>query len=118
MLPWVVRLTAGLFPFRRTALDLLVLTFLVTGWVGYWAAYDPEAAWTKVWLICFAVLLYYALAGQPTENLELVCILFSCIGLGVSIYFFLAHDFVAQPTKVEIVNEIGRWIMAMRPRVG
>ncbi|HEX9389609.1 MAG TPA: O-antigen ligase family protein [Anaerolineales bacterium] len=118
MLPWVVRLTAGLFPFRRTALDLLVLTFLVTGWVGYWAAYDPEAAWTKVWLICFAVLLYYALASQPTENLELVCILFSCIGLGVSIYFFLAHDFVAQPRKVEIVNEIGRWIMAMRPQFG
>jgi O-antigen ligase len=118
ILPWVIRLTAGLFPFRRTALDLLVLTFLVTGWVGYWAAYDPEAAWTKVWLICLAVLLYYALAGQPTENLELVCILFSCIGLGVSIYFFLTHDFVAQPRKVEIVNEIGRWIMAMRPRFG
>jgi hypothetical protein len=118
MLSWMVRLTAGLFPFRRTALDLLVLTFLVTGWVGYWAAYDPEAAWTKVWLICFAVLLYYALAGQPTENLELVCILFSCIGLGVSIYFFLAHDFVAQPRKVEIVNEIGRWIMAIRPQFG
>ena len=118
ILPWVVRLTVGLFPFRRTALDLLVLTFLVTGWVGYWAAYDPEAAWTKVWLICFAVLLYYALAGQPTENLELVCTWFSCIGLGVSIYFFLTHDFVAQPRKVEIVNEIGRWIMAMRPGFG
>jgi O-antigen ligase len=118
MLPWVVRLTAGLFPFRRTALDLLVLTFLVTGWIGYWAAYDPEVAWTKVWLICFAVLLYYALAGQPTENRDLVCILFSCIGLGVSIYFFLTHDFVAQPRKVEIVNEIGRWIMAMRPQLG
>jgi len=112
----VVRLTAGLFPFRRTALDLLVLTFLVTGWVGYWAAYDPEAAWSKVWLICFAVLLYYALAGQPAENLELVGILFSCIGFGVSIYFFLTHDFVTQPRKVEIANEIGRWIMAMRPR--
>jgi hypothetical protein len=116
MLPGVVRLTAGLFPFRRTPLDLLVLTFLMTGWVGYWAAYDPETAWTKVWLICFAVLLFYALAGQPTENLELVCILFSCIGLGVSIYFFLTHDFVAQPRKLEIVNEMGRWIMAMRPR--
>jgi len=118
ILPWVVRLTAGLFPFRRTALDLLVLTFLVTGWVGYWAAYDPEAAWVKVWLICFAVLLYYALAGQPPENLELVCILFSCIGLGVSIYFFLTHDFVAQPRKVEMVNAIGRWIMAIRPQSG
>jgi O-antigen ligase len=105
-----------LFPFRRTALDLLVLTFLLTGWVGYWAAYDPEAAWTKAWLICFAVLLYYALAGQPAENLDFVCILFSCVGLGVSIYFFLAHDFVAQPRKVEMVNEIGRWIMATRPR--
>jgi hypothetical protein len=118
ILPWIVRVTIGLFPFRRTALDLLVLTFLVTGLVGYWAAYDPKAAWTKAWLICFAVLLYYALAGQPSENLELVCLLFSCIGLGVSIYFFLTHDFVAQPRKVEVVNEIGRWIMAVRPRLG
>ncbi|MGZ9225864.1 MAG: O-antigen ligase family protein, partial [Anaerolineales bacterium] len=51
--------------------------------------YNQEAAWSKVWLIFLAVLLYYALAGQPSENLEWVCVFFFCIGVGVSIYFFL-----------------------------
>ena len=118
LFPWLVRSIAGVFPFQRTALDWLVAIFLATAWIGYWTAYDPETAWTKVWLICFAVLLYYSLASQPTENLELVCLLFSCIGLGVSFYFFLTHDFVALPRKVEFVNRVGRWIMEIRPRLG
>ena len=88
-LPWVIRLVAGASAFRRTSLDWFVWLFLGTSWLGYWASYNPEAAWTKVWLIFLAVLLYYALAGQPAENFTWVCIFFFSIGVGVTIYFFL-----------------------------
>jgi O-antigen ligase len=118
LIPWAVRLLAGLVPFRRTPIDWLVALFLVTAWVGYWAAYDREAAAGKAWLIVLAVLLFYALAAQPQENLEWVCALFYCIGLGVSIYFFLTQDFVALPRKVEFVNRMGRWITDVTPRLG
>lgn len=116
-MPWGIRLLAGRFPFRRTVLDGLVALFLVTAWVGYWAAYDKQAAWNKVWLIMLAVLLYYALAGQPRENLEWICCFLFCIGLGVSIYFLLTHDFLILPRKVEVINRIGLWLMEIRPRL-
>jgi len=113
-----LRLLARWIPFRRTPFDWLIVLFLATAWVGYWAAYDQVTAWNKVWLIVLAVLLYYVLAGQPRERLEGICIFLFCIGVGVSIYFFLTHDFVALPRRVELVNRIGRWLMEVRPGAG
>jgi hypothetical protein len=118
LLPWVVRLLAERFPFRRTSLDWPIILFIATAWIGYWAAYDKAAAWNKVWMIVLAGLLFYALAGQPRENLIWVCLFFFCIGVSVSIYFFLTHDFVSLPRKVEFVNRVGRWVMEIRPKLG
>jgi hypothetical protein len=117
-LPWGTRLVAGQFPFRRTFLDWLIAIFLVTAWVGYWAAYDKTIAWNKVWLIMTAILLYYALVGQPKENLLWISILFFCVGIGVSLYYFLTYDFVAAPRRLEMVNRLGRWLMDVRPQTG
>jgi len=88
LIPWLVWILAGSIPFRGTLFDWLIVIFLVTAWVGYWAAYDREAAWSKIWMIVLAVLLYYALSIQPEENLDWICALLFCTGLGVSIYFF------------------------------
>lgn len=117
LLPWSFRLLAERFPFRRTSFDWLVILFTITAWIGYWAAYDKVAAWNKVWLIVLAGLLFYALAGQPQENLDWICLFFFCIGVGVSLYYFLTHDFVSLPRKVELVNRIGRWVMEIRPKL-
>ena len=118
LIPWVFRTIAGSVPFKKTRFDWLVAFFLVTAWVGYWAAYDREAAWSKVWLIVLSVLLFYALSSQPTENLVWVCTLLFCIGLGVSVYFFLTQDFVTFPRKVGLVNRLGYWLMERVPRLG
>ena len=118
LLPWGIRVAAGQFPFQRTSLDWLVAIFLVTAWVGYWAAYDKTTAWIKVWLIMLAILVYYALVAQPKENLFWISILFFCVGVSISLYFLLTYDFVAAPRKIEFVNHIGRWIMRYRPQTG
>ena len=100
------------------SIDWLVLIFLVTAWVGYWAAYDKDIAWIKAWLIVIAVLLYYSLRAQPEENLIWVSIALFGIGVCISFYYFLTHDFVVAPRKIELVNSIGRWFMSIRPQTG
>lgn len=117
LLPWCARSAAGQLPFQRTSFDWLILFFVITAAVGYWAAYDKIAALHKFWLILLAVLFYYALSHQPKENLGWISGIFFSIGVGVSIYFFLTHDFVSLPRKLQIVNSFGRWIMQVRPQV-
>lgn len=111
LLPWVLRSLAGRFPFRRTPFDWLIAVFLVTAWVGYWVAYDKASAWNKVWFIVLAVLLFYALSAQPRQNLAWGSAVFFPVGLGVSIYFFLTHDFSGTAGRLAI------WWMNSRPQV-
>jgi len=111
LLPWGLRLLAGSMPFKRTPFDWLMAVFLITAWVGYWAAYDKTTAWVKVWLIVTAVLLYFALSAWPKQNLRLPSMISFCIGLGISIYFFLTHDFTGGPAGIAL------WWMNHRPRV-
>jgi len=110
-LPWILRSLAGHLPFQRTPLDGLIAIFLVTAWVGYWAAYDKPAAWVKVWLIVNAVLLYYALSAQPKRNLEFLSFLSFCFALVLSLYFCLTYDFEGSGGK------IAAWWMTYRPHV-
>ena len=112
ILPWGLRLLAGKPPFQRTPLDLLVALLVITAWVGYWAAYDKESAWVKVWLIVTAVLLYYAISGQPKQNLVVLSLFSFLAALAISIYFFLSHDFSGSP------NGISSWWISTRPALG
>ena len=100
------------------ALDWLVLVFVLTAWMGYWAAYDQATAWNKAWLIVIASLMYFSLKWQPKQNLLHISVFLFCVGVGVSLYYFLTHDFIALPRKIAFVNEIGRWMMSIRPQTG
>lgn len=117
LLPAVFRLVGGKSPFQKTQLDGLVVIFFLTAIVGYWAAYDQATAWSKLWFIAIGVLLYYALSAQPKENLVWVCTIFFCIGVGVSIHYILAYDFIGAPRKLQIANIIGQWIVSVRPKL-
>jgi tetratricopeptide (TPR) repeat protein len=111
LLPWVLRFLAGYLPFQRTPFDWLIAIFLVTAWVGYWAAYDKSAAWIKVWLIVSAVLLYYALSAQPKQNLSVLSFLSFCFALALSLYFCLTYNFA------DIGGRFVIWWMNHRPQV-
>jgi len=117
LLPWGGRLIAGRFPYQRTRFDLPLAVFLITALSGVWAAYDRESAWAKFWLLLTAALLYYALARQPHTHLWPVAGLLSLLGGWVASYFLLTQDWQSQPADIEILNQIGRWWMSVRPSV-
>jgi O-antigen ligase len=100
------------------SLDWLILVFVTTAWVGYWAAYDQTTAWAKLWFIVSGVLLFYSLRVQPNENLIRISVLLFCAGIGVSLYYFLTYDFISAPRRIELVNRLGRWFMEIRPQTG
>jgi O-antigen ligase len=114
-LPWIFRVALGAAPFQRTGFDGWVAVFVITAGAGLWASQDPLAASDKFFLILASALLFYALSSQPEENHIWVAAMLFCLGLGVSIYFFLTHDFIEAPRKLDIVNVVGRWIMQVRP---
>jgi hypothetical protein len=116
LLPLALRVINGAFLFQTV--DWLVFAFVLTAWTGYWATYDQATAWNKVWMVVTAALLYFSLKVQPRRNLLYVSACIFCLGVGVSIYYFLTHDFVALPRKLELVNQIGRAIMNVRPQMG
>jgi hypothetical protein len=103
------------FLFKRTSFDFLLLIFLLTAVVGVWAAYDREAALAKFWLLVAGILLFYALARQPQDNLWLVAGLISAFGAGVAAFFLLTHDWQANPAKIGLIQQAAVWWMGIRP---
>jgi hypothetical protein len=67
--PWVVRFALGVSPFKGWGIDLALALFIVTAGITAWLAYDQPTAIYKFWLLVAAVLLFYAVANQPENNL-------------------------------------------------
>ncbi len=115
MLPMGWRLVNRRFPFRRTPFDLPLLLFLLTALVGVWAAYNPAAAWQKFWIIASAMVLYYAIVGQPRENLWPLAGALGALGAFIGGYFLMTYDWQVQPADVAALNRVGLWWMCLRP---
>jgi hypothetical protein len=113
-IPWIIRLRARRFPFRRTPFDLLLLLFLMTAAFGVWSAYDRGAAWSKFWIIVGAVLFYYALAGQTQADLPLIAGTLIVLGFLLAMYFLLTHDWQVWPADIDLVTRIGQGWMRLR----
>jgi hypothetical protein len=111
LMPWVFRSLAGNLAFQRTPFDWLIAIFIITAWVGGWAAYDKSAAWIKFGLIMSAILLYYALSAQPRQNLGFLSFLAFCLALTLSLYFCLTYDFEGGGGR------FANWWMEHRPHV-
>ncbi len=115
LLPWLLRLTAGHFPFERTRFDFPLSIFLLTAAVGGWAAYDQQTAWAKFWILICGVLFFYALAYQPESNLWLVVSFWCVVGISMSAYFLLTNDWSSQAEKIGILHQIGLKWASIRP---
>jgi O-antigen ligase len=117
-LPFALRPLAGRLPFPRTSFDLFLCLFLLTAALGVWAAYDPASAWTKFWTLASAVLVLYALALQPHENLNRVTLGLCALGAWVTVHFLLAFDFNVQPSDFGLLRRVGEAWLAVRPELG
>ena len=115
VLPWIPRLLVGKSPIQPTRFDLPLALLLVTAALAVWATYDREAASSKFWLLVGAVLLYYAIAGQPESNLWLVAVSLALVGIGIVIYYLLSNDWNVYSSKFDILNRAGLWWMSIRP---
>lgn len=118
LIPWGFKFAVGAPLFRRTRVDLLLAIFTLTAFTGFWASYSPGDALRKLYILLIAVVLCFALRSQPKENWAWVSLGFFSVGVGVAAYFFLTHDFVSVPRRLEIVNIVGRLIMRLRPNLG
>jgi O-antigen ligase len=115
LLPWFGRALGGRFPFQRTVLDIPLFIFLITAFVGAWAAYSQQAALAKLWILIGAILLYYALAGQPEGNLWTMAGGLSILGALVAAYFMATADWKALPADLALLNRLGIASMSVRP---
>ena len=115
LLPWICRLIAGRYPFSRTPFDLPMLVFLLSAGVGVWAAYNRPDAWAKFWILIAAVLLFYALAGQPISNLWTVVGVIGFSGVLAGTYFLFSHNWHIFPAKFGPINNLMLGWMAIRP---
>jgi hypothetical protein len=89
--------------------------FVFTAAVGVWAAYSKESASMKFWLIIGAAFIFYALAGQPRENLWYIVVLINLAGVLLAGFFLLTHDWETAPSEFGFLNHLGlRW-MSIRP---
>ena len=91
-LPWFVRLFWARLPFRKTYLDLPLMLFLLTAFVGVWAAYNQEIALHKFYLITGATLFFYALANQPEDNRWVIGLSLGFFGAVTTFFFLLVTD--------------------------
>jgi tetratricopeptide (TPR) repeat protein len=117
LLPWFLRAWAGRFPFQRTMFDGALFVFLITAGVASFIAYDRVAAADKFFFILVSILMYYALCGQPQKNFAAVAVLFSVIGIGVALYYFLTRDYSNHSTGVAAIAGLEIWLMDLRREV-
>jgi hypothetical protein len=117
MIPWLMRIGTGRFPFKRTRFDLFLIIFLAAAAAGIWAAYDRQAAWSKFWVLLGGVFLFYALAGQPESNLWLVAGLLGLFGAVLATAFLLWQDFHKQYIDLAILQPVVSAWTSLRPPI-
>jgi O-antigen ligase len=115
LFPWLLRLGAGQFPFKRTPFDLPLLAFLLTAALGVWVSYDSSAAWSKFWLIAGSILIFYALAGQPQSNLFAVYGWVGIVGLVVALSFMFDTNLGNYQPDLGLVQRFSQWWESVRP---
>ncbi len=115
VIPWFLRLGQHQPIFRRTLFDLPLVIFILTAAIGVWAAYQPQSAWIKFWLIVAAALLYLAIARQPKQNLWWLAGFLVIFGIAIALVFLFGWNWQVHPSDVPAVNRIMLKWMDIRP---
>ena len=125
--PLALGLLVDQLPIRRTRADLPMGVFVLTAFLGVWAAYDRSGTqavfllftpvgWQALWGLILAVLVFYALAGMRTETqYRWSLVLFSGLGAVAAIWFAAAQDWANKPAKFAAITRAGTAIQSLLP---
>ena len=130
---WYINIHPAVLPFVIGGIPLVLLVFsrrqftippvyhvflsifLLTAFIGSWAAYQPEAAAQKFWILVGAVLIFYALALQPLENADAVFWGLALLGVIISVYFLLTYNPAEHPADLASINQVMLDWIRVRP---
>jgi len=103
----------------KTPLGLPWLAFLLTTAMSAGIAFDPIAARHKLWLIFAGIALYFVLVTLKTIlaiRIVIWGLLLICVGVGF--YYVTQTDFVVEPAKFDLANQIGLTLHRLTPQLG
>ena len=114
-IPWFARLFWARLPFRKTYLDLPLLLFVLTAFIGVWAAYNAETALHKFYLILGAVLFFYSLANQPEANRWIIVLSLGGFGALTTAIFLWVTDWGQFQADLGLIQAAGRLLGHLQP---
>lgn len=117
VIPWILRIVQRVPVYRRTSFDIPLAIFILTAGVGVWAAYQPQNAWIKFWLLGSAVLLYSAIIRLRKEDLWGLAGFLSLFGIAIALVFLFGWNWEAHPSKVPALNQFMLSWMKIRPNL-
>ncbi|MAT99377.1 MAG: hypothetical protein CL608_19735 [Anaerolineaceae bacterium] len=115
LVPWILRIAAGHFPFRRSRFDGWLLIFGITAVIGTFTAYNNEAAAGKFWILFGAMAVYFAIATVSRRDTWLLAGATGPVGAMLAIYFVLSNNWQQWPADIPLFNRIGSLWMSIRP---
>ena len=115
LVPWLMRIAAGQFPFRRSRFDSLLLVFGITAVVGTFTAYNRDLAVGKFWILLGAMAVYFAIASVSRRDAWLVAGAVGPVGALLAIYFVMSNNWRQWPADIALFNRVGSAWMSVRP---
>jgi O-Antigen ligase len=115
LVPWVLRIAAGHFPFRRSRFDGLLLIFGITAVISTFTAYDRDLARGKFWILLGAMAIYFAIVSVSRRDVWRLAAVAGPLGASLAIYFVMSNNWQQWPAEIGLLNRIGGMWMALRP---
>lgn len=115
LVPWILRIVAGRFPFRRSRFDGLLLIFGATAVLGTLTAYNSDLALGKFWILLGAMAVYFAIVSVSRWDAWLLAGASGPLGALLAIYFVMSNNWQQWPADIALFNRIGAVWMSLRP---
>ena len=93
--------------------------FIGTAFLGVLFAYDQGAALSKFIFLTISISFFFLFTRlyKPQQSQWIIFSLFTLLGFGMAIFFLFTNDWVQNPAKINIINQIGLWWMRFRPSI-
>ena len=104
----------------RTPLDLPLVFFLLSAFIGLWAAYDRDLSWPLLQILLGSIGLYLALtwSGLGATGLRRLAWVLLLLQSALALYYISQFNHLDYPVKIEFVSRLGRLTGGVFPAWG